>query len=160
MAVLIRPIRESDAADVARLTGQLGYDLAPTDAAARLSRILSRPNQLFVGADVDSRLVGWLHATVCEYIETDAFVLIGGLVVDVRHRQHGIGRRLIEHAEGWAREQGCSVARLWSSVARTDSHRFYEHLGYTNVKTQHAFVKSLEPGRHLEPGRFVPRVEQ
>jgi hypothetical protein len=39
------------------------------------------------------------------------------------------------------------------------AHRFYEHLGYTHIKTQHAFAKSLEsdPGKAVE--RLVPRID-
>ena len=43
MAVAIRPGRMSDADDIAQLTTQLGYEVAASDVAARLSRILSRP---------------------------------------------------------------------------------------------------------------------
>lgn len=45
---------------------------------------------------------------------------------------------LVAQAEQWARKQGCSIVRLWSNSVRTDSHRFYEELGYTNMKTQYA----------------------
>jgi GNAT superfamily N-acetyltransferase len=158
MAVSIRPARVSDADDIARLTGQLGYELAASDAAARLSRILSRPDQQFLVAAVDGRPVGWLHAAICEYVEAGTFVVIGGLVVDSSYRRKGIGRKLIEQAEDWAKKQGCSIVRLWSSAVRIHSHRFYEHLGYTNIKTQYSFIKSLAEQGNVK--RFVPGVEQ
>ena len=66
---------------------------------------------------------------------------------------------LMDEAERWAREQGCSIVRLWSSAARISSHRFYEELGYTNIKTQYTFIKSIDTRRQEDLKRFVPRVE-
>jgi GNAT superfamily N-acetyltransferase len=67
-------------------------------------------------------------------VDAEAFVLIGGLVVDRNHRRLGIGRELMDRAEAWARERGCSMVRLTSSATRTAAHRFYEDLGYTHIK--------------------------
>ena len=158
MTVSMRSARVSDAREVAQLTIQLGYELAESTAADRLSRILSRENQQFLVAEVHGRVVGWLHALVAEYIEAGVFVVIGGLVVDRDHRRQGIGRMLMQEAEGWAIRQGCSIVRLWSTASRTAAHRFYEGLVYRNIKTQYSFVKSLDPCRQDMSG-FVPRVD-
>jgi GNAT superfamily N-acetyltransferase len=149
----------SDAAAVGDLTGQLGYDVEASELGERLSRILERPDQRFLIAELEGRPVGWVHAAIWEYIETEAFVVIGGLVVDRSHRGRGIGGILMQRAEAWAVEQGCSIVRLWSSSMRTDAHRFYERLGYRHVKTQYSFVKSLDPARQGDLARFVPRVK-
>ena len=95
---------------------------------------------------------------IVEYVETGAFVTIGGLVVDREYRGQGIGRRLLSEAEQWAAQQGCAIVRLWSSATRTEAHRFYEHVGYMNVKTQLSFAKPLNgPARDALRG-FVPDV--
>jgi predicted N-acetyltransferase YhbS len=154
----IRVAEASDAQDIAQLTVQLGYDVTASSVAERLSRILSRLDQHFLVAEVDGHLIGWLHASISEYVESGAFVVIGGLVVDSVHRRNGIGRALMKHGEEWARTQGCPVVRLWSSAARTDSHQFYERLGYRNIKTQYSFLKSLDDVRGDDVRRFVPRV--
>jgi GNAT superfamily N-acetyltransferase len=155
----IRVARESDANDVATLTGQLGYDVSPAAARQRLSRILRRADQQFFIAEFDGRTVGWLHALIAEYVEAEPFVVLGRLVIDRTHRGKGIGTQLLEQAEKWARKQGCAVVRLWSTSTRAAAHQFYEQLGYTNVKTQYAFAKSVDPARHVELAQFVPRVE-
>jgi GNAT superfamily N-acetyltransferase len=136
----------------------LGYDVTASGVTQRLSRILPRQDQCFLVAEVDGQLVGWLHAAIAEFVEAPAFVVIGGLVVDSNHRRKGVGRALIEHGEEWARKQGCSVVRLWSSSSRSASHHFYERLGYRNIKTQYSFLKSLDAARGDDVGRFVPRV--
>ena len=159
MPVWIRPARESDADDIARLTAQLGYDVATSALRPRLGRILAASDQLLLMAEVDGRAAGWLHAAVFEDVEAEAFVVIGGLVVDGSCRRKGIGRMLMAQAEDWAREKGCSMVRLWSSATRTAAHRFYEQMGYTNIKTQYSFAKALQPAAHDELNRLVPRVE-
>jgi GNAT superfamily N-acetyltransferase len=159
MAISIRLARTSDAKDIARLATQLGYDVKASMVAARLSRMLARPDQQFFVADDDGRVVGWLHAAVAEFIEVEAFVVIGGLVVDEHYRRKGLGRLLMRRAEDWARTNGCSVVRLWSSVSRTAAHAFYQDLGYTKIKTQHSFAKSLDPADD-DLKRFIPRVSE
>jgi len=66
---------------------------------------------------------------------------------------------LMKHAEEWARQQGSEVVRLWSSASRTVAHRFYERLGYTNVKTQYSFVKPLDGASEDAVRAFIPRIE-
>jgi GNAT superfamily N-acetyltransferase len=160
MAVLVRLARLSDADDIARLTTQLGYECDAATVAPRLARLLSRPDQQFVVAERDGRVVGWIHAVVSEYVELDAFVVIGGLVVERSHRREGIGSLLMRQVDDWARKNGYSIVRLWSSVSRTAAHEFYRELGYTQVKTQFSFVKSLDDDGIVSLARFVPRVDE
>jgi len=157
--VTIRAARASDAGEIAQLTTQLGYDLTEADAADRLSRVLLRDDQQFFVADVDGRAVGWVHVVFAEYVDAEAFVVIGGLVVDRNHRRLGIGRALMDRAEVWAKERGCAVVRLTSSATRNAAHRFYEDLGYTNIKTQYSFIKPLDPAASARVRMFVPRVD-
>ena len=157
MAISIRVARISDAEGIGNLTSQLGYEVDAPTVAARLSRILLRSDQQFVVAELDGCIGGWVHAVISEYIESERFVAIGGLVVDKNHRIKGIGRRLMEHVEGWAKEQGCSIVRLWSSSTRTTSHKFYEVLGYTNIKTQYSFIKSIDANQQQDLRKFVPK---
>ena len=158
MGVKIRLARASDAAEIARLTTLLGYEVTVDGLLPRLSRILALPDSQVWIADVDDRPAGWLHAVLVEYIEAERFAVIGGLVVDEAHRGAGLGRALMQHAEEWALAQGCSVMRLWSSDGRAAAHRFYERLGYTHIKTHFAFAKSLVTGGEDRLSRFVPRV--
>ena len=137
---------------------QLGYEVAAPLVAERLARMLARGDQQFLVAELDGDVIGWVHVAIMEYVETGAFAVIGGLVVDRHHRKKSIGRLLMTGAETWAREHGCSIVRLWSSAFRTESHRFYEHLGYANIKTQYSFVKPLDPAGEAAIRGFVPRV--
>ena len=155
---LIRIAQAADARAIAELTMQLGYEVPSSIVAERIERLLARRDQQFMVAELDGDVVGWVHVGIIEYIETGAFAVIGGLVVDRGHRKHGIGRVLMDRAEDWARTQGCGIMRLWSSAMRTEAHRFYEHLGYANVKTQYTFVKALNAEARDAIRGFVPRI--
>jgi GNAT superfamily N-acetyltransferase len=158
--VPVRIARLSDADGIARLTVQLGYEVDAQTVAERLSRILARQDQRFMVAELEDGLVGWVHAIVWEFVETGAFVGIGGLVVDRSLRRKGIGRTLVVKVEEWAVAQGCSVVRLWSSVARTEAHLFYQQLGYSNIKSQYSFVKSVDTVGRSDFGGFIPRLDR
>lgn len=87
--------------------------------------------------------MGWVHVFLSRLLESDPEAEIGGLVVDQHHRGLGIGQRLVEEAERWARRQRCRSVRLRSNVIRTRAHAFYERLGFKVVKSQKVFRKSL-----------------
>ena len=157
--ITIRAARPSDVDEIARLTTLLGYDLTTGDAVDRLSRILARDDQQFLVADVGGRAVGWVHVVFAEYVDAEAFVVIGGLVVDREHRRLGVGRALMNRAETWARERGCSMVRLSSSATRYAAHQFYKDVGYTNIKTQYSFIKPLNAAAAARLRTFVPRVD-
>ena len=158
MTVSIRTARLSDAGKIADLTQQLGYGADIATIERRLTALLARSDQRVIVADLDGAAVGWLHAAISEAIEADPYVAIVGLVVDRDHRGRGIGRQLLADAEIWARERQCGVVRLRSSAGRTAAHRFYEHVGYANIKTQFTFVKSVD-GSRTSFAALVPRID-
>jgi len=63
--------------------------------------------------------------------------------VDQEYQGQGVGRRLVVAVERWAVMRGLEQIAVRSNVLRTDSHPFYERLGYTRTKTQHAYRKPL-----------------
>jgi len=152
-AVTVRPARLSDADAIAALTRQLG-----SAAAERLSRLLTRNGQQILVADRDGRAIGWIHLVAAEYIDSGAFVIVAGLVVDREYRKQGIGRQLLTHAEEWASRNGCSVVRLSSNARRTEAHVFYQRAGYTNLKTQYSFAKPVGAAGEAALRALVPDV--
>jgi GNAT superfamily N-acetyltransferase len=157
--VVVRTARASDADAVLSLTAQLGYDVERSGLQARLGSTLAKPDHVVLIAEDAGHAIAWLHASVWEYLEADRFVVVVGLVVDKTRRRQGIGRMLMAHAEEWARARRCSIVRLWSSVERATAHEFYERLGYSRIKTQYAFAKSVDADRDDDLTRFVPRLD-
>ena len=143
----IRLATESDAESIADLCTQLGYPSMPEEVARRLHQIEQFEHDALFVAEVDGRVAGWIHVIAYSLPEMDLHTEIGGLVVDEAHRSLGIGRLLVEHAEAWARAQGCSEIRVRCNVIRERAHKFYAAIGYENIKTQHTFRKILDHGR-------------
>jgi GNAT superfamily N-acetyltransferase len=141
---IIRPARPEDAAALAPLATQLGYPSTKDDIESRLALVLPDPTQLVAVAEVSGQVVGWIHAALYLTLESGAAVELRGLVVDEKHRGAGLGRALIERVEEWTRQRGARTVRLRSNVIRDGAHAFYQHLGYSVVKTQHAFRKTLD----------------
>lgn len=138
-----RPARAEDAAELARLAGQLGYPSDAVRMAARLESLLADPRQWLRVVDAHGCLAGWITAERRLTLESGWRVEITGLVVDAAARRSGVGGALVAAAEAWARQQGLDTVTVRSNVAREASHPFYLSLGYLRRKSQHVYVKSL-----------------
>lgn len=59
-----------------------------------------------------------------------SFAIIENVVTDNEYRRQGIGKRIMLNAVEYAREHNCYKVVLLSTAKRTESHRFYESLGF------------------------------
>lgn len=75
------------------------------------------------------------------------FGLVENLIVLEQHRGTGIGRRLMAHLEGIARDHHSTKLMLLSSAQRHEAHRFFESLGYEGDRKR-GFVKYGSKFRH------------
>jgi GNAT superfamily N-acetyltransferase len=131
---------------MARLSGQLGYPMAAAEMARRLTVLLpSERHHIAVAASGDD-VLGWTHVEHRFSLEGGDRAELMGLVVDANARRGGLGRELVEAAEGWALSRGLSSLVVRSNAARELSHPFYLALGYSRDKTQHVYSKALSQG--------------
>ena len=138
----IRCAQTSDAAEIARLSGDLGYSMSIDEMRAALDRLLADSRHFIVVADQGSdRLLGWMHVEHRTSLQTADRAELMGLVVDGAARRRGTGRALVDAAEQWAQSQGLATLTVRSNVTRQLSHPFYEALGYVREKTQHLYRK-------------------
>jgi len=145
--VIVRAATETDAGWISVLCGQLGYPSSAEEARGRLRIIFELPaHAAYVAQEEESgNVVGWVHVFIPRLLVSDSQAEIGGLVVDEGLRGRGVGRMLMRQAEVWALAQGCRAIRLRSNIVREGAHGFYERLGYSRLKTQTVFRKSLAP---------------
>ncbi|HXZ12768.1 MAG TPA: GNAT family N-acetyltransferase [Candidatus Sulfotelmatobacter sp.] len=140
----IRAPRAGDFARMAELAGQLGYPAGAQEIERRLRGMEnSGEHAVFVAELAGGEIAGWIGVFVHGAVEIDPRAEISGLVVDERIRSQGVGLKLLERAEQWAREQDCKTAALRSNVIRGRAHAFYERSGYEHFKTQKSFRKPL-----------------
>jgi GNAT superfamily N-acetyltransferase len=146
--ITIRRAVPLDASRIAALSEVLGYPVTVDAVAGRLERLRGRREELVLVAEgASGHVVGWVHASEQELVESGRHCEIVGLVVDAGSRGHGAGRGLVSAVEEWARERQIDEVSVRSNVVRTESHPFYGRLGYTRVKTQHAYRKRLPEDR-------------
>ena len=137
----------SDAATIAELTEELGYEVSAAEVERRLRAILGDDDHAVFVARIDGEVGGWVHVAGVKRLEATFFAELGGLVVREQLRQQGVGRRLVESAARWASRSGYRTLRVRTNVVRHDAPRFYESVGFTRIKDQKVFARKLVGGR-------------
>ena len=144
MLVTVRMIAREDAAAVAELSVQLGYEVSAAETEERITVLLSNlENQVALVACANGDVLGWIEASIVRHLQAAPHTLIGGLVVKDGVRGLGVGKRLCAEVEAWTKNKGLKVVRVTSRSTREGAHRFYLREGYTQTKTSAVFEKVL-----------------
>lgn len=132
MEIIIREIKEQDYVDVLSIgNNELNCNHTIEDAKIHYNRIKDDERyKTFVAVD-NGDVVGFI-SSVCshEIGRKVGFMHIVGLAVKKEKQNMGIGKRLLEHMENYAKDKGISSIVLNSGVQRTAAHAFYQHNGY------------------------------
>lgn len=140
----IRPAERSDTAEITRLCEALGYPVTLADIETRLDTLGATGRHFIAVAPGEgSVLCGWVAAEHRVLLESGERAEIVGLVVDNTLRRKGFGKSLVSSVETWAAKRGLSEVFVRSNIARDEAHRFYEGVGYSRTKTQHAYTKTI-----------------
>jgi GNAT superfamily N-acetyltransferase len=87
----------------------------------------------------------------CVYVERrGSRGYFGMLAVDPAHQGTGLGRKVIEAAEQYARDGGATVMDISVVNLRTELPRFYRRLGYVESGTE-----ATSDPRALQPFHFI-----
>lgn len=132
--VIVRDARATDAADMARLCGQLGYPAEQSELPSRLARLSRDENaRAFVG-QIGDTIAGMITVHVRYTLNhTAPIAQITLLVVDESVRGKGVGRALVEAAERFAMERGTRRVTVTTQLSRAGAHAFYESVGYSHT---------------------------
>ena len=88
-------------------------------------------------------VIGWVQVSVTALLEVEQRAEVNGLVVDEQVRSRGVGLKLLQAAEKWAKGMKCRGMSVRSNVIRKRAHAFYVAHGYEHYKTQKAFRKII-----------------
>ncbi len=148
----VRSAHGDDRTEAARLLTELGYPQGEAQAAAQLATWSADPRSAVLVAEGprSGRLGGLVAVTAVPYFERPgALGRILALSVGADQRRRGLGRILLDAAEGWAQRQGCVDMELTSSRYRKAAHRFYPAVGYEDQRARAARYKRTlaEPGQ-------------
>lgn len=110
----------------------------------RFIALQSNPDYTFIGAVDDGKLVGSVMGIRCYDLtgQCRPFMVLENMIVSKSYHRKGIGQILVEAVEKIAIESDCHSVVLISSAWRTDSHQFYEKLGFTKDAV-YGFIKPL-----------------
>ena len=141
--VQIREATIADSSEISLLLDQLGYSMSPKLVAEKIKQFSqTRYDRIWV-AQIDTQVCGVLALQVMNPIEMPGlFARIDALSVDQSHRRSGIGKALVNVAEGYAQSIGCFAVVLTSRNHRHVAHEFYKNLGYKIPETTY-FTKRL-----------------
>ncbi|HEU4885342.1 MAG TPA: GNAT family N-acetyltransferase [Longimicrobium sp.] len=138
-AARVRPVADADLPAVARLMGELGYPASAEQVRDRLARVAGDDDYAAYVAEVDGEVAGFLGmARGWAYEHERPYARIITLVVDTQVRRRGVGARLVEFADEWARERGAYVLMLNTNVRREEAHLFYESMGFRRTGYRYA----------------------
>ena len=139
MQITIRNAVPTDAARIAILSAQLGYNMTTEKTAAALLLLGQSNNDVVYVAINEDKVIGWIHILYTVRLVCDPYCEIVALVIDENYRGKGIGCSLIDFGKPWCREMGGSKIVVRSNVKRDDAHGFYLSLGFSGVKEQRIF---------------------
>lgn len=140
MSLKFRPAQLSDLPELAALLAQLfaiekDFSADASRQLAALKLMLPREDILLWVAEEsiadESQIVGFCSVqSLISTAEGGPAGLVEDLVVREGWRGAGIGRRLLEGAEAWARRRGMSRLQLLADEDNAPALDFYRHLGW------------------------------
>ncbi|MCR9174052.1 MAG: GNAT family N-acetyltransferase [bacterium] len=77
--------------------------------------------------------------------ESDRNIVVHRLAVSPQHQGKGIARKIMDFAEGWARENGFDAIRLDTYSQNPRNQRFYKKRGYTELGSVYLSYKKEHP---------------
>lgn len=136
----IRDAVSADAAALAGLINELGYEVSPAGVEERLAAQVAMGLGTLV-AEADGVVIGCASWSLMRVLHRPGPVgRASMLVVSQAARRKGVGRALMAAVEARCVSLGCVLVEVTSNIRRTDAHRFYEDLGYE--KTSYRFGKT------------------
>jgi len=139
MPLYFRNLKIEDSEAITSLSQQLGYPGTKSETEARISSLLIHPDHCAFVAVMEQTIIGWIHGLCTIRLESEPFVEIGGLVVDENYRNQQTGRKLVEQVKEWGLKKGINKLRVRCQTKRTETHRFYQKIGFTQTKEQKVF---------------------
>jgi aminoglycoside 6'-N-acetyltransferase I len=112
-----------------------------------LEILQSNRQAVFLACSETGAAIGFINLSLRYDYVPDAsqspVAFIEGIYVDLSYRQQGMGRSLIEHAQQWAKSQGCVEIAADALLENTDSHAFHASIGFREVERVVFFIKPI-----------------
>ena len=140
----VRQVEEHDHAQVAGLMAELGYPIPAEVMRRKIQEILASDIDCAYVAEGDGRIVGVVSVHALPLLHTvGSLGRITALVVTSSHQRAGVGSKLVEAAEAFARGKNCLRMEVTSGGHREGAHEFYRRIGYDQT-THGRFIRGLQ----------------
>ena len=147
--MLIRSATIADAAAIAGLVNQLGYETGADLIGHKLDVLSWSADEAVLLAVVNEQVAGCRSAHAHELFHVPG--RLGGItsmVVDADARGRGVGRALVDEAMAFFRARGCIRVEVTSGDHRPGAHAFYQSVGF--IVDERRFVKKLTPTQEVD----------
>jgi aminoglycoside 6'-N-acetyltransferase I len=149
--MLIRPATPVDLPAWVALRAALWPDYSAESLRAQALDFFQHPTQFanFLAQTADGTLVGFAEASIRSYADgcdTSNVGHLEGWYVAEPFRQQGLGRRLVQAVEDWARAQGAKEMASDCYIDNTISREAHTRLGFQEVERLIHFRKPLAQG--------------
>jgi len=134
--VRIREARDKDVAQILELYCEAGIGAKETstldEARAQLGTCRRYPSLRVFVAEVNGQIVGTYELLIIDNLAKRGrkSAIVEDVAVSPQHQGRGIGRAMIQHAMGQAKDAGCYKLVLSSNLQRPHAHAFYEAIGF------------------------------
>jgi len=142
--IIIREAALTDILALAELMNELGYATSIDEMKSRFENIKNHKDyKTFVATD-NTQILGMIGLSKnYSYEQNGIYVRVLAMVTRSRFRKNGIGKKLMDVAENWAKEIGANKVLLncGNREEREIAQLFYKKIGY-QVRSS-GFVKKL-----------------
>lgn len=140
---MVRQVGEDDNAQVAELMAELGYSVSAELMRQKIQMILSNDIDCAYVAEYEEHIIGVISVHALPLFHAvGSLGRITALVVSSSYQRAGVGSKLVEAAEAFARGKNCVRMEVTSGDHREGAHTFYKRAGYE--QTAHGrFIRSL-----------------
>ncbi len=143
---LVRRIKVTDYRDIFLLNKDFNPtldDFSEAKVQATIDAITKNDKDVVFVYEQDGQVLGYIHGSPYTLLFSEPVVNVLGFVVKESHRNQGIGGKLIDRLEAWARDNGYFGMKLLTHPDRALAHKFYELRGYVFTKDQKNYMKKF-----------------
>ncbi len=146
--IVIREATDKDIPIILGLLYELGRPKAQKDSDVEIFRKLVKSylaendKKILVAILDDVKVIGMISMMFLSRLNRNTLEMyVPELIVYEKYHNKGIGKKLINFCISVAKENNCHRIRLESGNLRTESHKFYKHLGFE--QSGFSFTKNL-----------------
>ena len=137
--ITIRESTYDDIPSLLELLDELGRPKPQTDNELEkftklLKNYMQEDDKKILVAQIDnSKIIGMISMVFLSRLnQNTSEMYVPELIVSQNYHSKGIGKKLLNFSIKLGKEKKCHRIRLESGNQRTESHKFYKHLGFEN----------------------------